>query len=96
MNILIVRFAMAFDGKLEYQSLGRQLTELEMAFASDLEAIFAQGLHTAAEVASALQARGTRHPSGSIEAWSEVTLEQELAAINASLDAAYAQAGTGA
>jgi hypothetical protein len=82
--------------RLAEQSLGRTLTDAEAAFARDLEAVFAEGIHTFTEVATALARRGTLRPSGQAGAWTEETLHQELAEVNASLDAAYAESGIGA
>jgi hypothetical protein len=84
------------DPKLAMQSLGRDPTAAEQAFARDLEAVFAEGVHDFAAVAAALQARGTARPSGDSGAWTETVLGDELAAANASLDAAYADHGIGA
>jgi hypothetical protein len=86
----------ALDPGLAEQSLGRKLTEAEAAFARDLEAVFAEGIHAFAEVATALARRGTLRPSNRTGVWTEEALLQELADVNASLDAAYAEAGIGA
>jgi hypothetical protein len=87
---------MALDQRLARQSLGRPLTDVEQVFARDLEAVFAEGLHDFAKVAKALQARGTARPSGRKGPWTESALQEELAALNASLDTAYAENGVGA
>ena len=84
------------DPKLARQALARPLSDAEKALASALEAIFASGTHDFADVAQALQARGTERPSGDTGAWSEAALVKELTAINAALDAAYAATGIGA
>jgi hypothetical protein len=84
------------DPKLATQSLGRAPNARELALARDLEAVFAEGIHAFDAVAASLQARGTPRPSGASGAWTEQALAEELAAINASLDAAYAENGTGA
>ena len=41
-------------------------------------------------------ATGVKRPSGAPGPWTAAVLEQELATINASLDAAYAENGIGA
>ncbi len=87
---------MALDPRLAEQALGRPLTDSEAAFARDLEAVFAEGIHAFADVAAALAKRGTRRPSGETGLWTEDVLLQELSAVNASLDAAYADSGIGA
>jgi hypothetical protein len=87
---------MALDQRLARQSLGRSLTEAEQAFARDLEAVFAEGVHDFGKVAIALDARSCGRPSGKPGPWSEAILQEELAALNASLDAAYADHGLGA
>jgi hypothetical protein len=87
---------MGLNPQLATQSLARPLSEIEAALARDLEAVFAEGVHDFAKVAAALQARGTKRPSGGAAAWTEAVLHQELAALNASLDAAYAADGIGA
>src|SRR5438128_7853073 len=76
--------------KLMHQSLGRALTPQERALADALEEIFSAGEQDFEEVARALERKGIKRPSGSKGAWSAAVLEQELAAINASLDEAYA------
>jgi hypothetical protein len=88
--------AMGLDPKLATQSLGRPLTEVERRLAAELEAVFAEGVHEFAAVAAALVARGAPRPSGDPGPWTEAALVAELAAVNASLDAAYAEHGIGA
>lgn len=75
------------------QSLGRSLTEPEVALATALEQIFATGEHDLAQTASKLQQLGVARPSGSSGAWSLQVLEQELRSINQSLDDAYLRGG---
>ncbi len=87
---------MALDPKLAEQALGRMMTESEVVFARDLEAVFAEGIHVFADVAAALAKRGTLRPSGETGLWTEEILLRELSAVNASLDAAYAASGIGA
>jgi recombinase-like protein len=81
---------------LRNQSLARALTDEEQALALALEKAFRSGLHNFDDVARALEQDGVKRPSGSAGPWSADVLEQELMAINSSLDAAYAANGTGA
>ncbi len=78
---------------LARQSLGRALEDSELALAEALSDIFGTGQHDLAKVAEALQERGVARPSGESGVWSLSVLEEELAAINASLDAAHEQGG---
>jgi hypothetical protein len=87
---------MGLNPKLANQALARPLTEVEQQLARDLEAVFAEGAHDFGKVAAGLQGRGTKRPSGAPGPWSESVLHEELAALNASLDAAYAADGIGA
>jgi hypothetical protein len=82
--------------RLKHQSLGRALTAEEEALADALEAIFRTGQEDFEEVARALERERVKRPSGAEEPWTAAVLEQELARINASLDAAYADHGIGA
>jgi len=82
--------------RLEHQSLGRPLTDAERALADALEKVFLTGEHDFEAVARALEADGLKRPSGGKGPWTVAVLEQELAQINASLDAAYAENGIGA
>jgi hypothetical protein len=82
--------------RLKHQSLGRPLSGEERALADALEKIFVSGQHDFAEVARALERDRVKRPSGATGPWTVAVLEQELAEINASLDAAYAQNGIGA
>jgi len=82
--------------RLMHQSLGRPLTAVERALADALEAEFSSGQQDFEEVARALERDGVKRPSGANGPWTAAVLEQELAEINASLDAAYAQNGIGA
>jgi hypothetical protein len=84
------------DPRLVHQSRSRPLTDAERGLATALEAVFAAGTHDFAAVAAALQAKGVARPSGSSEPWTLQSLETELAAINAALDAQYASHGIGA
>jgi hypothetical protein len=80
---------------LQHQSLGRPLTDDEQALALALEKAF-RSLHDFDDVARALEAERVKRPSGGAEPWTAGVLEQELKAINSSLDAAYAANGIGA
>jgi hypothetical protein len=82
--------------RLMHQSLGRPLSAEERALADALEAVFRTGQQDFEEVARALERAGVKRPSGAREPWTAAVLEQELARINASLDAAYAENGIGA
>jgi hypothetical protein len=82
--------------RLRHQSLGRPLTPQERALADALEAVFRTGEHDFEQVARALERERVARPSGDTGPWSAAVLEQELFAINASLDAAYAENGIGA
>jgi hypothetical protein len=82
--------------RLAHQSLGRPLTPQETALAQALEKVFGGGEQDFEAVARSLERDGVKRPSGATEPWSAAVLEQELSAINASLDAAYAENGIGA
>jgi hypothetical protein len=82
--------------RLKHQSLGRPLTAEERALADALEAVFGSGEQEFEAVARALESRAVKRPSGAKGPWSAAVLEQELAAINSSLDVAYAENGIGA
>jgi hypothetical protein len=82
--------------RLKHQSRGRPLTAEEEALADALEAIFRTGEQDFDQVARALERDQVKRPSGSKEPWTAAVLEAELATINASLDAAYAEHGIGA
>ena len=82
--------------RLQHQSLGRPLTEHERALADALEKVFRAGVQDFEDVARALERDGVKRPSGTSGPWTAVVLEQELVAINGSLDEAYAEHGIGA
>jgi recombinase-like protein len=82
--------------RLRHQSLGRPLNAEERALADAMEAVFRAGQHDFSDVARALERDGVKRPSGGKGPWTPAVLEQELARINASLDAAYAENGIGA
>jgi hypothetical protein len=82
--------------RLQHQSLGRPLTDDEAALALALEQAFRSGLHDFNDVARVLEQQRVKRPSGGAGPWTIDVLEQELKAINSSLDAAYAANGIGA
>jgi hypothetical protein len=81
---------------LAHQSRGRDLTPLEKTLADTLMEIYATGTHDMAAVAAELSARGIAAPVSGRTDWDVALMEAELKATNASLDAAYAEAGYGA
>lgn len=81
---------------LKNQSRARQLSAEELAFARALEGIFAAGVSDFAEVAQRLTDQGVPAPASRSTAWTTGLIEQELSALNASLDDAYARHGIGA
>lgn len=86
----------AGDRPLARQSLGRPITAAEAALAAALGAIYAAGTHDFAAVAAALARDAVVAPLSGRTDWTEALLGEELAAINADLDAAYAEHGYGA
>jgi hypothetical protein len=82
--------------RVMHQSLGRPLSADERALADALEAVFRTGQQDFEEAARALERDGVKRPSGAQGPWTAAVMEQELATINASLDAAYAEHGIGA
>lgn len=78
---------------LSRQSLGRPLNNCEVALAASLGAIFGSGQHDFAKVTEELELRGVAKPSGTTAAWTPAVLEDELRAINASLDEAQQRGG---
>lgn len=81
---------------LAHQSLGRTLNEGEHALASALMEIMGAGQSDFSAVAKELTARGIVAPLSGGAAWTEQSLNAELAALNADLDAAYMDHGYGA
>lgn len=81
---------------LAHQSRGRELTAEEMALAEALMAAYGAVGHDFAQVAAALSARGVVAPKSGRTDWDKALLADELKAINAELDAAYAEQGYGA
>lgn len=81
---------------LAHQSLGRPLSEPEQALAAALMEVMGTREHDFAAVAAALKAKGLAAPVSGRTDWDLALLESELKAINADLDAAYAENGYGA
>ena len=84
------------DPGLRHQARPHPLTAEQAALAAALQSIFGEKIHAFDAVAEALQTRGIARPSGSPGDWTDATLIDELAAINAVLDASYARDGIGA
>ena len=82
--------------ELAHQSPGRPISNSERALAEALMQIYATGQKGAAAVAEDLSKRGVTAPISGRKNWDAALLEDELKAINASYDAAYADAGIGA
>jgi hypothetical protein len=81
---------------LAHQCRGRALAPAEAALAETLMAIYGTGTHDHAAVAQALTTKGIAAPRSGRSDWTEALLAEELQAINAELDAAYAEHGYGA
>jgi hypothetical protein len=81
---------------LAHQCRGREITAPEAALAEAMMAVYGAGIHEHAAVAAALKERGVVAPKSGRTDWTEALLAEELAAVNAELDAAYAEAGYGA
>lgn len=81
---------------LALQCQGRPLTAAEDALATALMDIYRAGEHDFDKVAQALTDRGVTAPKSGAAQWTRDLLAQELSAINAELDAAYAENGYGA
>ncbi|MEO0386438.1 MAG: recombinase-like helix-turn-helix domain-containing protein [Pseudomonadota bacterium] len=81
---------------LAHQGRGRPVAPAEQALADALMEIMAAGEHDFAAVAATLSARGVAAPVSGRTDWDIALLEAELAAANASFDAAYAERGYGA
>lgn len=82
--------------ELANQSRGRQLSHPEQQFADALMAVYAEGASGEAAIAAALAGRGVCRPSSGKADWTAQNLADELQALNADLDAAYALDGFGA
>jgi len=82
--------------RLKNQSLARELTADELAFAQALEEIFKSGVGDFDEVARRLAENGVVAPIARHSTWDPALLEAELSAANRSLDQAYARNGIGA
>jgi hypothetical protein len=81
---------------LAHQSRGRSLTEGERTFAEALMTIMGAGTGDFSAVAVDLARRGVQAPLSGRTDWDLALLEDELRALNAELDTAYARAGYGA
>ena len=95
-NWMETRAARAAKRPLDVQSRGRNLSERENAFAEALENIFATGVSDMAVVAEELTAARVEIPSAGKRIWTISIVQDELEAINVSLDAAYNEDGYGA
>lgn len=82
--------------RLKTQSLARELTADEIAFAQALEEIFTSGVADFDDVARRLADNGVVAPIARHSLWDSALLEAELSAANHSLDQAYARNGIGA
>lgn len=80
---------------LAHQSRGRDLSPAEEALADALMEIYTAGASGGEAVAAALAKKGVRSPSSGSTDWTAEILTQELAALNADLDRAYAENGFG-
>lgn len=80
---------------LAHQCRGRDLSPAEEALADALMEIYTAGALGVEAVAAALAQKGVRSPSSGSTDWTAETLSQELAALNANLDRAYAENGFG-
>ncbi|PVH28671.1 recombinase-like helix-turn-helix domain-containing protein [Pararhodobacter oceanensis] len=81
---------------LAHQSRGRALSEAEQALASAMMEIMGAGEQDFGKLAGELAARGLVAPVSGRKDWDQDLLAQELAAVNADLDAAYEEHGYGA
>jgi hypothetical protein len=81
---------------LAHQCQGRAIEAGEAGLAEALMEIYRSGTHDYAAVAAQLAAKGVVAPKSGRTDWTEALLAEELAAINAELDAAYAEHGYGA
>lgn len=81
---------------LAHQSRGRDLTETETALAEAMMEVYGSGVTDAAGLAAGLADKGVIAPISGRSDWTAELLAEELAAINADLDAAYLEHGYGA
>jgi hypothetical protein len=81
---------------LAHQCRGREITPAEAALAEALMAVYGTGTRDYAAVAAELAAKGVVAPKSGRTDWTEALLAEELAAIDAELDSAYAEHGYGA
>lgn len=80
---------------LAHQSLGREATPEEEAFADALMRIYARGVSGPEGVAAALSEEGVVSPVSGKTNWTAENVAADLAALNADLDKAYEQNGFG-
>ncbi len=80
---------------LPHQSLGRALTPEEEALADGLMQVYAEGASGPAAIAAGLAKRGVVSPQSGKADWTAESVARELAALNADLDRAYAENGSG-
>lgn len=81
---------------LAHQCRGRELTGTEQALADMLMEVMGTGEHDFDRVAAALAERGVTAPASGRTDWDKDLLQAELTALNADLDASYAEHGYGA
>ena len=81
---------------LAHQSLGRPMSQDELTLADAMMTIMSSRAPDFAAVAEALRERGIRAPVSGRSDWDLALLQDELAALNADLDTAYAEHGYGA
>ena len=81
---------------LAHQCRGREIEPAEAVLAEALMQVYGTGTHDFAAVAAALAAKNVPAPKSGRTDWTEALLAEELAAIDAELDAAYAETGYGA
>ncbi len=82
--------------ELAHQSVGRPVTAAEQALADAMMEIYGSGVTDMDALARGLAERGVPAPVSGRTDWDAALLAEELAAANASLDAAYAENGYGA
>lgn len=81
---------------LAHQSRGRAMSAAELALADALMAIMGAGTQDFDAVCAELSARKIAAPLSGRSDWDRALLDAELTALNADLDAAYAEHGYGA
>ena len=81
---------------LAHQGRGRELSSAELDLVSGLMKVYETGEHDFEKVVQGLAAKGVTAPISGRTDWTVDLLSEELTAINADLDAAYAEHGFGA